>query len=411
MTRVLLLIPTRTYRTADFMAAAQRLGVDVVVGSERRNALEAVGGGGTVRVDLSDAGRGTAAIVAIAKERRLDAIVGVDDGSTEVAAAAAAALGLPHNPLAAVRASRNKAAARACFAAAGLPTPRHLVVKADANPAAILVGGRVHFPAVIKPTDLSGSQGVIRADDPAGFVAAFRRVADLVRSPAVCAPGAAPQALLVEDFIAGPEVAVEGLVRAGRLEVLAVFDKPDPLDGPFFEETIYVTPSRLPTAALAIIEATTADAVRALGLTDGPIHAELRLGEGGPWVLEVAARSIGGLCARTLRFGAGVALEELILRGAAGLPLPPHDRERAAAGVMMLPILRAGVLHEVRGLAEARAVPGIDGLEITIPRGQAVVPLPEGDRYLGFLFARAGRPAAVEAALRDAHARLEFVID
>jgi len=214
----------------------------------------------------------------------------------------------------------------------------------------------------------------------------------------------------VESFIPGPEVAVEGLIRGGQLEILAVFDKPDLLDGPFFEETIYVTPSRLAPETLDSLEAATRAAVRALGLTEGPVHDEFRLAAGGPWVLEVAARSIGGLCARTLRFGAGLALEELILRGAAGLALPLHDREDAAAGVMMLPIPRAGILHDVRGMADARAVPGIDGLEITVPRGGTVVPLPEGDRYLGFLFARGDTPAAVEAALRAAHARLDVVI-
>jgi len=410
MTRVLLLVPTRTYRTADFMAAAARLAVDVVVGSERRNALEALSAGRTLRVDLRDPARGAATIVEYARDRPLDAVVGVDDGSTLVAAAAAAALGLPHNDLDAVRASRDKATARARFAAAGLPTPHHLVVEADADPRAIVAAGHVRFPCVIKPIDLSGSQGVIRTDDAAGFEAAFERVAAIVRSPAICPPGTAPQRLIVETFIPGPEVAVEGLIRGGQLEILAVFDKPDPLDGPFFEETIYVTPSRLAPETLDSLEAATRAAVRALGLTEGPVHAEFRLAAGGPWVLEVAARSIGGLCARTLRFGAGLALEELILRGAAGLALPLHDREDAAAGVMMLPIPRAGILHDVRGMADARAVPGIDGLEITVPRGGTVVPLPEGDRYLGFLFARGDTPAAVEAALRAAHARLDVVI-
>jgi biotin carboxylase len=410
MTRVLLLVPTRTYRTSDFMAAAERLGVDVVVGSERRNALEALSAGRTLRVDLKDQARGVATIVEYARERPLDAVVGVDDGSTLVASAAAAALGLPHNDLDAVGASLDKAAARARFAAAGLPTPDHIVVEANADPRAILAAGEVHFPCVIKPIDLSGSQGVIRADDAEGFESAFDRVVALVRSPAVCPAGEAAQRLIVESFIPGPEVAVEGLIRDGQLEILAIFDKPDALDGPFFEETIYVTPSRLAPEILDSLEVATGAAVRALGLTEGPIHAEFRLAAGGPWVLEVAARSIGGLCARTLRFGAGVTLEELILRGAASLALPFHDRVDDAAGVMMLPIPRAGILSEVRGIADARSVPGIDGLEITVRRGGTVVPLPEGDRYLGFLFARADTPAAVEAALRAAHARLDVVM-
>jgi biotin carboxylase len=410
MTRVLLLVPTRTYRTGDFMAAAERLGVDVVVGSERRNALESLSDSGTLQVDLGDPARGAATIVEYARERPLDAVVGVDDGSTLVASAAAAALELPHNEFEAVQASRDKSVARARFAAAGLPTPRHIVVEADADPSAILGAGEVRFPCVIKPIDLSSSQGVIRADDAESFEIAFERVATIVRSPAVCPPGTAPQKLIVEDFVPGPEVAVEGLIRGGELEILAVFDKPDPLDGPFFEETIYVTPSRLAPETLDSLETATRAAVGALGLTEGAIHAEFRLGAGGPWVLEVAARSIGGLCARTLRFGAGLMLEELILRGAASMALPSHDRVDTAAGVMMLPIPRAGILDAVRGIAEARAVPGIDGLEITIRGGATVVPLPEGDRYLGFLFARGDTPAAVETALRVAHARLDVVI-
>ncbi len=206
-------------------------------------------------------------------------------------------------------------------------------------------------------------------------------------------------------------MAVEGLLRACELEVLAVFDKPDPLDGPFFEETLFVTPSRLAPNRRREVEAAVARATRALGLREGPIHAEVRLNDEGAWILEVAARSIGGLCARTLRFDAGVSLEELILRHAAGLELPHHHRERSASGVLMLPIRHAGRLREVRGQSAARAVPDIDGLSITVPRGEALVPLPEGDRYLGFLFARAATPGAVETALRAAWSRLEVIID
>ena len=218
-------------------------------------------------------------------------------------------------------------------------------------------------------------------------------------------------AVLIEDFIAGQEVAVEALLRAGELEVLAIFDKPDPLNGPFFEETIYVTPSRLSRERQTEIGQTTARAARALGLTDGPIHAELRLNDAGIWMLELAARSIGGLCSRTLRFGSGISLEELILRHAAGMPMPAHDREGSAAGVMMLPIPAGGRLQAVEGQAEAKMVTGIDGLVITIPPGEQLVRLPEGDRYLGFMFARGDSPDAVESALRQAHARLRVVTD
>jgi len=264
---------------------------------------------------------------------------------------------------------------------------------------------------VVKPIDLSGSRGVIRADDPPSFASAFRRVAAIVRSPELCPPDGEPQRILVEDFIPGREVALEGLLRGGGLEVLAIFDKPDPLDGPFFEETLYVTPSRLPPHERDAVVAAVRGATRALGLSEGPIHAEARLNARGVWVLEVAARSIGGLCSRTLRFGLGVTLEELILRHAVGLPIASLERERAASGVLMLPIRRAGTLREVRGRERAAAVPGIAGVTITIPPGGQLVPLPEGDRYLGFVFARAGTPGEVEGALRAAQACLEVVVE
>jgi biotin carboxylase len=255
---------------------------------------------------------------------------------------------------------------------------------------------------VVKPLSRSGSQGVIRADTPVEAEAAAARIRAMLGDPGA--------ELLFEQFVPGDEVAVEGLLDAGRLEVLAVFDKPDPLDGPYFEETIYVTPSRKPAEVLDEVHRLTAQAAVALGLTEGPVHAELRIGSDVK-VLELAARSIGGLCSRSLRFGLGVSLEEVILRHALGMPLDHLRREDFASGVMMLPIPRAGVLREVRGQDAARAVPGVAGLEISIARGRRVQPLPEGDRYLGFLFAKADSPERVEEALREAHALLEVEID
>jgi len=402
MARVLLLIPSRTYRTHDFMAAASRLGIEVVVGSEHRPALAGLMEGRHLRLDFHDIERSTGRIVDFSKAKPLAAVVAVDDAGTLLAASAAAAL----NPLDAVEAARDKARMRERFLAAGLPTPRFTVMSIDADPAP--VAPTLRYPSVVKPLDLSGSQGVIRADSATVFPSVFRRVAAII---AGCSPNGGRRSLLVEDFIDGEEVAIEALLRRGELEVLAIFDKPDPLNGPFFEETIYVTPSRLPDATQTLVAQTTARATRALGLTDGPIHAELRLNSDGPWVLEVAARSIGGLCSRTLRFGSGISLEELILRHAAGLPVPEHDRERRAAGVMMLPIPQAGVLREVAGQTEARRVFRIDGLVITIPPGEPLIPLPEGDRYLGFMFARGPSPASVEKALRQAHAQLRVLTD
>lgn len=398
--RVLLLLPTGTYRAPDFLAAAGRLGVDVVVGSERRQAMAGAMGDRALVVPLGDVPAAVEVIAALHQRRRLEAVLAVDDQGLAVAAAASERLGMPHNPPDAVAGTRNKAVLRSRLAAASIPQPAYRVVPPRGPVAA--AAAAVGYPCVVKPVSRSGSQGVIRVDDPAQAAAAESRVRALVGDS---------DPLLVEGFVPGTEVAVEGLLDAGRLQVLAVFDKPDPLDGPFFEETIYVTPSRHPTPTLAAIEATLASATAALGLREGPIHAEMRIGgPAGLSVLEVAARSIGGLCARALRFGAGLSLEEVIIRHAVGAGLDGLRREAQASGVMMLPIRSAGVLEEVRGRGDALAVDGVVGVEITIPVGRNVVPLPEGDRYLGFVFARGDTPAEVEAALRRAEAALTVVV-
>jgi biotin carboxylase len=275
----------------------------------------------------------------------------------------------------------------------------------------------VGLPCVLKPTVLSASQGVIRADDDAGVRAAFSRLRAILSRPEVLERTglSSPQEaeLLCESFVPGAEVALEGLLTDGKLTVLALFDKPDPLDGPFFEETLYVTPSRLPEAVQEAIARTTAAAVAALRLRDGPIHAELRLPRPlEPVVIEVAARSIGGLCSRTLRFCTGRSLDELILLSALGRSPPPAElrRESAAAGVMMLPIPQAGVLQQWSGLDEAAAVPGIESVQVTARLLDELLPVPEGRAYLGFIFARAATPAQVETALRAAHRCLHFTI-
>jgi biotin carboxylase len=406
--RLLLVVPTTSYRTEDFVAAAAALGVELVVASERPSTFEEAYPDHLLTLDFADPAGAARRVADLARRRPLHAVVPVDDRTAVVGAAIAEALGLRASAAAAVARARNKHALRVAVRDAGLPSPPFALLALGDDPAA--AAGRVPFPAVLKPTVLSASRGVIRADDPAGFVAAFHRIAAILREPDVLGLGEGTDQVLVEGFVPGPEVALEGLLVGGRLHVLALFDKPDPLDGPVFEETLYVTPSRLPAAVQAQVGDVTRRAAAALGLREGPVHAELRVGPGGPWLLELAPRSIGGLCARTLRFGAGLTLEELILRHALGLELASLERERRPAGVMMLPIPRAGVLLSVDGQAEAAAVPGVEGVTITAHAGQALVPLPEGSRYLGFVFARAETPAAVEAALREAHRRLAFRI-
>jgi biotin carboxylase len=408
MPRLLLLLPATTYRTEAFLNAARRLGVEMTVGSDRAHVLAERHPSGTLALNFRQPAEAAKAVVQFARMHPIDAVVGVDDDTTVLAAVISAALSLPHNSVESVSAARNKHLMRELLSREGLPVPRYALFSLDDDPVA--VAQRVTYPCVVKPLILAASRGVIRADDTTQFVGAFRRLEAILRTPDVAARGAAARQVLVEAFVPGREVALEGLLSKGELQMLALFDKPDPLDGPFFEETIYVTPSRLSVDVQREIASCTARAAQALGLQEGPLHAELRFNAHEPWVIEVAARSIGGLCSRTLRFGVGMSLEELILRHAFGIEIESLAREQQPAGVMMIPIRRAGVLREVRGQAEAKSVPGIEEIAITAHLDQDLVPLPEGGSYLGFIFARAETPERVEAVLRKAHRRLEFRI-
>jgi biotin carboxylase len=407
--RLLLLLPTRTYRTEDFVDAAHTLGVDLVCASEKPSTLEALAPDALLTLDFSDPADAAHRVVEWTRQRPLAAVVGVDDVTAAAAAAIAERLGLRASAPAAVAAARDKYQMRQCLAAAGVPVPRFRRIALSENP--VLAARGVEFPCVLKPLSLSASRGVIRANTTEQFVVAFKRIAALLARADVTVSGDVARYLLAEEYVPGLEVALEGLLIEGRLHVLALFDKPDPLEGPFFEETIYVTPSRLPESVQAAIRATTSAACAALGLAEGPVHAELRVNDDGPWVLEVAARSIGGLCSRTLRFGTGMTLEEIILRHALGWSIATLEREHPAAGVMMIPIPRAGILRKVDGLDDAKAAQHVEDVVISAHVGQELTPLPEGWQYLGFVFARADTPAEVEDALRIAHARLRFAID
>jgi biotin carboxylase len=414
MTRLLLLMGAETYRAPDFVAAARKLGVDLVVGTDAPSGAASLSPAHQVVLPLEDPDRATEAILALHKAHPLAGVVSADDAGVVLAAKASHALGLPGNPAESAIAAGNKAVFRDIVQAAGLPGPWHREADVAAGPEAL--ARSVPYPCVLKPLFLAGSRGVIRADTAAEFVAAFARIARILADPDVARRGGALAGkILVEGFIPGAEVAVEGLLADGGLQPLAVFDKPDPLDGPFFEETLYVTPSRQPEPVQRALLAAVERAAQALGLRTGAVHAEVRLepvpGGVRPVPVELAARSIGGHCSRSLVFGAGMSLEELILRQALGLAPGPTERAGRASGVMMLPIPRAGVLRGVTGREAALAVPGIAALEIGIRPGDTLVPLPEGHRYLGFLFAKGARPEAVEAALRRAHACLGFEIE
>jgi len=408
--RLLLLLPTATYRTAAFVEAARRLGVVLTVASERPSTFQDANPGGLVTLDLSEPDRAAAQARAFAREHPLQGVVGVDDDTAVVAAAIATALGLRGNDVAAARAARDKHEQRTSLATAGVPVPHFRLFPVDEDPRRLAAG--VPYPCVLKPLRLAASRGVIRADTPEDFVAAFERVKRILEQA-----GCASRSILVEDFVPGREYALEGLLLAGEFRVLALFDKPDPLDGPYFEETIYVTPSRLPADEQRAVAACAERAAAALGLREGPVHAELRVNGSGPWLIELAARPIGGRCSGALRFGTGgsglgtwASLEEIIVRHALGMQIPSLERESQASGVMMIPVPGAGVLREVRGVDEARRLPLVEEVVITAHPDQELVPWPEGARYPGFIFARGDTPEAVEAALRAAHRRLQFVI-
>lgn len=409
MSRVMLLIPTASYRTPDFMAAASKMGLDVVVASDIDQPLADMYPGRWLTLPYHDVELGAHVVARYADRFPLDAVVAVDDPGTVLAARASTELELACNPPDAVLGTHDKSMLRASLDQAGILSPAWRVVRFEDDPAE--VAAELDYPVVVKPLGLNGSRGVMRANNAAAFIRAVGRLQRLLSSKAAAEEcGDLADRYLIEGYIPGSEVALEGLLRDGELHTLALFDKPDPLEGPFFEETIYVTPSRLPEERQLEVSRTAQASAAALGLREGPLHAELRLNDDGAWPVDVAARTIGGLCARTLRFGAGMSLEEIVLRHAVGAPLETLNREGRAAGVMMMPIVGRGRVQEIRGLDEAAAVPLIESIEMEVRVGEMLIPLPEGADYPGFIFARGKEPEAVETALREAWSKIEFVL-
>jgi biotin carboxylase len=405
MRRILLLLPTTGYRNDDFRAAAQSLGVEVIACANYCHELAPSWGMGPLLSVAFDRPQfGVEKTLAALGERRPEAVLAVDDLGLEFAAVLRQRLGLPGNSPAAIATLRDKLAFRRLLQANGFLCPKfhHLEQGVDAWD----LVPELRWPVVVKPRRLSASRGVIRADSPEEFSRATEWVNAIQRR---ADRDAATLGLIVENFIPGTEYAVEGMLEGGRLRMLALFDKPDPLNGPHFEETIYVTPSRLPAPTQAEIAHNVERVCRLAGIGEGPIHAEVRLNDQGVWLLEAAARSIGGLCGRVLRHALGMSLEELILRTALG-ESPVLCMRTSACGVMMIPIPRRGVYQAVSNLEAARAQPYITDINITAEPGQLVAPPPEGASYLGFIFARGDRPEQVEYALRNAHKRLWFDI-
>ncbi len=406
--KLLILASKLGYQTRGFADAAEALGVEVHFATDRCHKLDDPWSDGAVPLHFETPQEAAKEIIQRFASDPPDAILALGDRPTPTAAYAARALGLAGNAPEAVERCRSKLTQRETLHAAGLPVPEFLSFTLNESVENIVA--QVKFPCVVKPLSLAGSQGVIRVDGENEFRAAVSRIRSLLESPEIQVtrePGL--DRLLIEEYIPGREVAVEGLLDHGTLKILAIFDKPDSLEGPYFEETIYVTPSRLPSEEQSALRDCAARAVHALGLTHGPVHAEFRINERGPWILEIAPRPIGGLCSRALRFGPQrISLEELLLRHALGLGGTNVVREPDASGVMMIPVPRSGIFERVEGLEEAERVPSVSEIRITARVKDYVAAWPEGSSYLGFIFARAETPDEVEAALRAAHAKLLF---
>lgn len=402
MGKAVIVAGCESYRTGDFLAAASLLRLEAVVATDAPAPIE--DSAGHVEVDLDDPAHAGSVIAERVPDA--EAVIGVDDSGVRVAAVASAVLGLPHNRPEAVALTRDKLAMRRALAATEVAQPHF----AAAGPDEVAgVAGALGFPVVIKPVGLSASRGVIRAD---GYRDA-RRAESRIRSILAAAGSNPDDDLLVEEYVPGDEIAIEGLLVDGDLDVLAVIDKPDPLDGPFFEETLFVTPSRHPESAQAAAVVLVGEAAASLGLGMGPVHAEVRIASDGQVkLIELAARSIGGLCGRSLSFGLlGQSLEVMVLKNALGDAGGESNLQRPAAGALMLPIPASGVLTGVENVAAVEEMAGVDEVTITVATGRRVQALPEGDRYLGFVIASGSTPEEVEHTLREAGATIIPTID
>ena len=403
--RVLVIAPHGSYRTAPFITAANNLNVDVLIASQGEHSIvsDYVKG---LHIDFQNEALAIEIILTEASKYAFSAIIGTDDTTTELAAKLAKKLSLPHNDPQAVKTAQRKDLARDCLKKSKVNIPLFDLLTTTKPLAEQTI--QVTFPAVIKPVVLSASRGVIRVNNELELQQAVDRIKTMLLEERQI-DKSIREILLLEEFIPGKEVAIEGMLYNGELDVLAIFDKPDPLDGPFFEETYYITPTSFSEKTQQEIKQTVLESCQVYGLTEGPIHAECRINENGVWVLEVAARTIGGMCGRLLSVGTGYSLEELVLLHAMGQRVEIKKVE-SAAGVLMIPIPSAGILKRVEGLLEAQRIPFISELSIEVRDGYELVPLPEGNSYLGFIFAEAPTVEETEQALRDAHDCLNIVI-
>lgn len=403
--RVLVIAPHGSYRTTPFIKAANQLNVNVLIASQGEHSIVSAYVQG-LHIDFRKENQAIKKILAEAKKQPFLGIIGTDDVTTELAARIAAKLNLPHNKPQAVKIAQRKDLARLSLQNAKVKIPQFDLL--TTSKPLLEQNIQVTFPAVIKPVVLSASRGVIRVNDFFELEQAVERIKKMLADE-LQIEASLRKILLLEEFVPGEEVAIEGMLHGGELDVLAIFDKPDPLDGPFFEETYYLTPTSFSREIQHEIKQTLLAACQAYGLKEGPIHAECRINEKGVWILEVAARTIGGLCGRLLSLGTGYSLEELVLLHAMGKRVEIKTLD-SAAGVLMIPIPGAGILKRVEGILEAQRIPFIKDVMVEVRDGYELIPLPEGNSYLGFIFAEAATVKETEQALRDAHNCLNIVL-
>ena len=403
MKQALLLLPSRSYRASGFMSACASVEAEIIIGVDSEQVSEGMAGGLVKRFNFSDPEYGARQILDFAKGRDFCSVIPTEEESVPLAAHAAAILNIEHNSVDSVLACQNKDLLRSRLSAYGLPQPAFTFRDFEA-----VKQGWVPeiFPCVIKPTSLSGSCGVVRVNEESEFLSAFNRVKKIALRHSVVTPSG----LLVEEYLPGREIAVDALIHDGEVHVLAVFGKPDPLDGPYFPESIYLTLSRSSQSELDDVESILAEGVTALGLTKGPVHAEFRINSSGIYLLEIAARSIGGQCGSCLSFDNGKKLEQVIVEYYLGENAPPYLLDERSFGIMMLQVEKNGVLRSIQGLERAQSQANIDSINITLPIGQVVEALPEARSYLGFIFASSSNIRETEDALRRARAALEIVI-
>ena len=401
---ILFIAPPQSYRIAPYLKAAKELDCDLTIASMGEYSLVSPIAEG-IHIDFADHEAALARLKEHHQQHPFNAVIGGDDLAVELASRLANELGLAHNSPQASLLTRRKDLARAHLQQAGVAVPAHSLIDLT-RPLAIQLE-QLHYPCVLKPLAMSMSRGVIRVDNTEQAQQACARIESIIQEALV---EEEQQKILAEQYIDGEEIAYEGLLTNGELKTLLFFDKPEPLTGPYFEESYYITPSRQDKDIQQRVYEVVKAACDSYGLVTGPVHAELRVDEDGKvWVLEVAARTIGGECARLVELATEQSLEKLVLSNALS-QLHSLPELKGAAGVLMIPTTQAGVLRRVEGVMAAQNVEGIKEVVLSVREGHQLVPLPEGSSYLGFMYGLAETPEQVEQALREAHAKLNVVI-